>query len=102
MDYAAFIVAIIERAREERGMSIAELSRRSLIERKRLWYILHGERILRADEFVRLCIVMNLGFKYFATPELIELLRAHSSPTQRDAITRACNTTVQRADKKLR
>ena len=37
-------------------MTVAELARRSDISRKRLWYILDGQRQLRADELVRLSL----------------------------------------------
>lgn len=59
----------------ERGMSIAELGRRSLIDRKRLWYILDGQRQMRADEFVRVCAVLNLGLRNFLTPDIAEEMR---------------------------
>ena len=59
MDHSQYIIDKLEEARDERGMPIAELARRSGIHRKRLWYILNGERKLRADEFVRLIVVMG-------------------------------------------
>lgn len=53
-------------------MSIAELGRRALIDRKRLWYILDGQRQMRADEFVRICAVLNLGLRPFLTAGILE------------------------------
>ena len=47
MDHSQYIIDKLEEARDERGMPIAELARRSGIHRKRLWYILNGERKLR-------------------------------------------------------
>lgn len=65
-------------------MSIAELGRRALIDRKRLWYILDGQRQMRADEFVRVCAVLNLGLRPFLTTAIAdEMKRARfgASPT---------------------
>ena len=72
MDHAKLIAVRMEEARDARGISVAELARRSSIDRKRLWYILDGQRQMRADEFVRLCAVMGLDMKFFLTPELRE------------------------------
>lgn len=62
------IAAGMERARAERGIPVAELARRVGINRKRLWRVLNGERIMRADEFVRLCGAMGLGLEVFVSP----------------------------------
>ena len=64
MNHADLIVARIERARQERGISVAEL------DRKRLWYVLNGQRSMHVDEFVRLCAVMNMGLGCFLTKEM--------------------------------
>lgn len=72
MDHAALIAVRMEEARRAHGMSIAELARRASIDRKRLWYILDGQRKMRADEFVRLCAVMGLDTKFFFTNEMKE------------------------------
>ena len=61
MNHADLIVARIERARQDRGISVAELARRMGVDRKRLWYVLNGQRSMRVDEFVRLCAVLNMG-----------------------------------------
>ena len=65
MNHADLIVARIERARQDRGISVAELARR-----KRLWYVLNGQRSMRVDEFVRLCAVLNMGLGCFLTKEM--------------------------------
>ena len=57
----------MEKARQRYGMSIAELGRRAAIDNKRLWYVLRGERVMRADEFVRLCAVFDLDVCHFLT-----------------------------------
>ena len=72
MDHAKLIAVRMEEARDARGISVAELARRASIDRKRLWYILDGQRQMRADEFVRLCAVMGLDMQFFLTPELRE------------------------------
>ena len=74
MDHAKLIAVRMEEARDARGISVAELARRASIDRKRLWYILDGQRQMRADEFVRLCAVMGLDMQFFLTPELREEL----------------------------
>ena len=67
MDYADLITQRIEFARQERGMSIAELGRRTDIDGKRLWYVLRKNRPMRTDEFMRLCFVLGLGPQCFLT-----------------------------------
>lgn len=77
VEHSKLIVVRIEEVRCERGMSIAELGRRALIDRKRLWYILDGQRQMRADEFVRVCAVLNLGLRPFLTTAIAnEMKRA--------------------------
>lgn len=75
MEHSKLIAVKIEEARNERGMSVAELGRRALIDRKRLWYILDGQRQMRADEFVRVCAVLNLGLRNFLTPAIADEMR---------------------------
>lgn len=75
MEHSKLIAVRIEEARSERGMSVAELGRRALIDRKRLWYILDGQRQMRADEFVRVCAVLNLGLRNFMTPAIADEMR---------------------------
>ena len=74
MDHAKLVVIRMEEARDSRGISVAELARRASIDRKRLWYILDGQRQMRADEFVRLCAVMGLDMGFFLTNEMKEEL----------------------------
>lgn len=74
MEHAKLVAVRMEEARELRGMSVAELARRASIDRKRLWYILDGQRQMRADEFVRLCVVLNLSMRNFLTPEMAKKL----------------------------
>ena len=75
MEHSKLIAVRIVEARSERGMSVAELGRRALIDRKRLWYILDGQRQMRADEFVRVCAVLNLGLRNFLTPAIADGMR---------------------------
>jgi len=74
MDHSQYIIDKLEEARDERGMPIAELARRSGIHRKRLWYILNGERKLRTDEFVRLIVVMGTPVTAYVPQEMMEAL----------------------------
>ena len=74
MDHSQYIIDKLEEARDERGMPIAELARRSGIHRKRLWYILNGERKLRADKFVRLIVVMGTPVMAYVPQEMMEAL----------------------------
>ena len=68
MDHDDFIISRIRLARELRGISVAELARRACIDGKRLWYILDGQRRMRADELVRLCAVLGLGLRSLVPP----------------------------------
>lgn len=70
------ILTILKSSRRKQGISIAELARRIGIDRKRLWYILSGQRAIRADEFVRLCAFFNLGLGCFLDRKTIEHLRS--------------------------
>lgn len=65
MDDADRMVAMLERARRIRGISVAELARRIGVDRKRLWRVLNGQRAMRVDEFVKLCAFFGLGIKSF-------------------------------------
>ena len=58
--------------RLERGMSVAELDRRTGIDKKRLWYILDGQREMRVDEFLKLCIALRMDPRSFVTREIVD------------------------------
>lgn len=60
MNQADLIVTRIERARQDRSISVAELARRIDVGRKRLWYVLNGQHSMHVDEFVRLCAVIDV------------------------------------------
>ena len=66
MDDADVMVGLIEQARRERGISVAELGRRIGVDRKRLWRVLNGERAMCVDEFVKLCAFFGVGIGAFA------------------------------------
>ena len=66
---------IIEKAREDRGISIAELARRIGVDGKRLWYVLNGQREMRVDEFIKLCAFFDLGLGRFIDRATVERLR---------------------------
>lgn len=84
MDHEKLIAIRMEEARELRGISVAELGRRSSIESKRLWYILNGQRQMRADEFIRLCMVLNLDMYHFLTKDMMEDLQSRKRKTIED------------------
>ena len=77
MNQANLIVARIERARQDRGISVAELARRINVDRKRLWYVLNGQRSMHVDVFVRLCAVMDMSLACFLTKEQASDLAEH-------------------------
>lgn len=70
------VVAAFETARAERGISVAELARRIGVDRKRLWYVLNGQREMRVDEFIRLCAFFDLGLGCFIDRATVEDLRS--------------------------
>lgn len=82
MDHADLIVMRIEEARRERGISVAELARRIHVDRKRLWYVLNRKRAMRIDEFVCLCVVLNMGLGRFLTRDMADELRAAQKQTE--------------------
>lgn len=53
-------------------MSVAELSRRTNIDKKRLWYVLNGQREMRVDEFLKLCIASRTDPRSFVTREMVD------------------------------
>lgn len=59
------IAEVIRKARDERNLTDAELSRRTGIEYQRLNCSLKGERGITAPEFVSLCKELDLGIDDF-------------------------------------
>ena len=51
---------------------MAELARRTNIEKKRLWYILDGQREMRVDEFLKLCVALGVDPRKFVTREIVD------------------------------
>lgn len=70
------IIRCLSVARKKQGISIAELARRIGVDMKRLWYILNGQRAMRADEFVKLCAFFDLGLGRFIDKATVERLRS--------------------------
>jgi len=75
MEHLDKIVLAVERRRRFLGMSVAELARRARVDDKRLRRVLSGERIMSADELVRVCAVLKIQL---ATLEFDEVERAGS------------------------
>ena len=67
---------LLESKRQERGISVAELARWIGVDRKRLWYVLNGQREMRVDEFIRLCAFFDLGLGCFIDRATVEDLRS--------------------------
>lgn len=84
MEHAQYIVEQLETARGERGISIAELARRSDVPVKRLGYIFNGDRRLRADEFVRLSLVLGMPMTAFAPATMLSKLEEAGRRTLED------------------
>lgn len=53
-------------------MSVAELARRTSIDKKRLWYILNRQREMRVEEFLRLCIALRMDPRSFVTRDMVD------------------------------
>lgn len=96
MNHAKLVVVRMEEARDSRGISVAELARRASIDRKRLWYILDGQRQMRADEFIRLCAVMGLDMGFFLTNDMKEELAYRRQKVIEDYRTGLCGLVPQR------
>ena len=77
MDQARQVTLLLEEARIIRGISVAELARRINVDRKRLWYVLNGQREIRVDEFLKLCIVLGIDPKRSITNDMVEEVRRH-------------------------
>lgn len=60
-------------------MSVAELSRRTNIDKKRLWYVLNGQREMRVDEFLKLCVASRLDPRSFVTSARSSSVRSSRS-----------------------
>ena len=84
MKFEKQIAAKIEEARDYRGISYAELGRRSDIDPKRLRRVLNGERAMHVEEFITLCIVLNLSMTRFVSKDFIEKYRRQSSLSIKD------------------
>lgn len=70
------VSVLIESRRRQRGISVAELARRIGVDRKRLWYVLNGQREMRVDEFIKLCAFFDLGLGRFIDRATVERLRS--------------------------
>lgn len=80
MDIYRFINENLGLKRQERGISIAELARRIGIDKKRLWYVLNGQREMRVDEFLKLCVALRIDPRSFITREVVEQITEASRP----------------------
>ena len=60
MDHERYIVEQIKEAREIRGIPIAELARRSMIDSTQLGKVLRYERSLKPGVCMRICYALDL------------------------------------------
>lgn len=74
------IVCILEQTRIKYGMSIAELARRTDTDKKRLWYVLNGQREMRVDEFLKLCVALRIDPRSFVTREMVAEIAEATKP----------------------
>ena len=56
------------------------LARRIGIDKKRLWYVLNGQREMRVDEFLKLCVALRIDPRSFVTREVVEQITEASRP----------------------
>ena len=66
------IYAKMEQCRQICGISVAELARRISTDRKRLWYVLNGQREMRVDEFLKLCVALKVDPRSFVSRGMME------------------------------
>lgn len=59
------------------GISVAELARRIDVDRKRLWYVLNGQREMRVDEFLKICIALRLDPRRFISRDMVDDVCKH-------------------------
>ena len=71
MDHERYIVERIKEAREIRGMPIAELARRSMIDSSQLGKVLRFERSLKPGECIRVCYALDLTLNGSLIPDEI-------------------------------
>ena len=71
------VACIVDSARQLRGISCDVLARRIGVDGKRLWYVLHGQREMRVDEFVKLCAFFNLGLGCFIASSRLRQSRSN-------------------------
>ena len=74
------IYARMEQLRQIRGISIAELSRRIDADKKRRWYVLHGQREMRVDEFLKLCMALRVDPRSFVNRKMVEEIEKRVFP----------------------
>ncbi|MDJ1649862.1 MULTISPECIES: helix-turn-helix domain-containing protein [Gordonibacter] len=85
MKHIGLIAARMEQARWERGIGVAELARRVGVDRKRLWRVLNGERVMRADEFLALCVALRIDPRSFVSRGMVREVAERSLPRRRGA-----------------
>ena len=70
------VAVLVESKRKERGISVAELTRRIGADGKRLRYVLNGQREMRVDESIKLYAFFYLGLGCLIDGATVERLRS--------------------------
>lgn len=70
----------LEFMRRYRGISVAELARRIGTDRKRLWYVLNGQREMRVEEFLKLCLALKVDPRSFVSRGMMEEIERRVFP----------------------
>lgn len=59
---------------------MAELARRIDVDRKRLWYVLNGQREMRVDEFLKLCVALRVDPRSFISRRMLSEIGKRTFP----------------------
>ena len=84
MDHYQFVINVIRCEREMRGISVAELARRADMGEDQLGCALRWRRVLKADELVRVCVVLGVPLEALVPPEMVEWADSARSAAVRD------------------
>lgn len=72
----------IDFVRRERGIPVAELARRIGADRKRLWRVLNGNREMKVDEFLALCVALRIDPRDFISAKMVREIAKRHTPSQ--------------------
>ena len=84
MDHYQYVINVIRCEREVRGISVAELARRADMGEEQLGCALRWRRVLKADELVRVCVVLGIPLEALVPPEMVDRAETARRATVRD------------------